>query len=296
MPTKVYLLGEMHDDLEKTARYKRALSYFDPDFITTENTEPNIRKEAEQFDECIQAHWHHLRSDKNRNFLATRDYMFGDCALFSYVKETNLEQQCQRFVWPIDIRNNLEQKLQQLANQKLPDESTLKLLASISANQHYRGVIYSNALKKNHIHSAQELRNAFIDVCLHGLPKDLDRMQFWFDCLYYLPKDVQETLSFDVENRDDHMAKEILSFDGVVFHSSGIEHVYGNYHNLYERLRKAKIPVERHMLIEFAKDNAIRSFIYRQQIKYTAKHIVWNVNKWRKKHIPNSATPKKHQA
>jgi hypothetical protein len=64
--------------------------------------------------------------------------------------------------------------------------------------------------------------------------------------LYEVSPNISECLRKSLEFRDDFALSRLISYaSNKSLHVGGLEHAFGNYHNLYEKLREKSIPVER---------------------------------------------------
>ncbi len=270
MPEKVFLLGEIHPDLDKTGRYERAFAKLKPDVITLE-----------------------APSDAPLAATIPSFSKFNDYAVASLCKgarvAAHLYQQSQPgreiSLIPVDYTESGTKKLLRELERRSTSEPPTILSASriTQLNALYFSITTSNACGMERINASYRKSNnpaeacidALFDLAEHGSRKELQRAVPWIDCLYLLDVLIDHELVElgDLEQRDELAVESIARMEGVVAHAGGFAHLFGSYNNLYCQLQTKGIPVERISLLDFTHPDPISLENYKRRLADMAAEV-----------------------
>lgn len=265
MAEKVYLIGEHHIDFNRPERYARVFAQFNPEIISLESEGTDCHSSEDALAKFL--YFALKRGAKHEVLLRDVPRCFAGMS----------------FVEGAHVAALFYQRLKEEEGKKVKimhSDSTTRLL-HYDAEKHknfaadtfkelamYWMIISTNALGMERLnkissslslplasHHAEIQDESVWDLLLSGSSEELSKTQEWYDCLYLLAPEFQSPQfveAFDGEARDDFAVDRIAQMSGVVAHLGGLSHIFGNYDNLYEKLRIKGIPVERFKLIDFS--------------------------------------------
>jgi hypothetical protein len=282
MPNKVYLIGENHYDLEKEARYISAINHFKPTTVTIEYDKVSIEELELTFESTI---------NKINTVLTLNENNVKKFETVSLGNVLAINRHCNENDIPIKLidlrRAKLRKQIDEMYAHKVDVLKCQKPLTEknkfLEGYGHYlEGIIFANAVGEERVNESckggmfgfENFIHALYDLTLKGTEQELNYAQKWIDCYYetYVPKDKGEVL--DIEIRDEYTCEQISSLNGTIMHAGGLEHIFGNHFNLYNRLKQKGIDVERYMLIDFSKSNKKELEKYKNSLSPLCEEII----------------------
>lgn len=288
MPTEIHLIGESHYDIFKTARYLSAFEKLKPGCISLEIDSERaeaLRNDAEVFIRGIGKSVDECR------------FVFGEKKFTAFIDSIcsfipSVTKYCLQHGSRIEYTDG---KVSSVI--KAVQDGLKKGLASIDSP---RGVEKEHdfweelfttaepleiallrALGESYLTKMRNERMPVEAIALFGISfkiisspeNELETLNRKLDSIYYSSsEDLCLDEPLNPEQRDQYAAKKILSLDGIVVHCGGLGHIFGDYKNLYSRLKKEGIPVTRHRLIDFDPRPDIKQ--YKDLVRQTAEKYV----------------------
>jgi hypothetical protein len=218
----IHLIGEYHYDINIGSKYFATLESLKPDVITIENI-PDSDNLAGQLAKLRRAHSAHdpfssytLRLEElSRQNPHTTKEIIDRCFLNAIAPELIIRQYVQ------------QHPNTQVKYIEVPDIDVLEGIKEI----------YQEIIEKSQDGSI--------------FPSSIDE---WYDVtevMYKEPCMVDELHVSEHEYRDEYAAAKIKKLKGTIVHFGGLDHMFGDYHNLYERLKP--LGAKRYKLNEFEK-------------------------------------------
>lgn len=239
MLEKVYLIGEHHLDLLSKQRYSHAFTRFQPDNISLEQISPAAQD-----------------LERAGNFLAgfKQPEAMLNClglGIYSAAQEyaASNSQVGIHFIEEISgVREELINAGITLSKENLSKLNLVKLIYQQAVIKPIWPDFASNILDWSIIYTS------LVEYISTG--QDILQANSQLDALYPLLD------TFDLDNKavvyeqfDEVVLTKILSLDGTVVHGGGLNHIFGQYNNLYEKIKAKGIEVERYKLISFNNDH-----------------------------------------
>ena len=248
MPEKVILIGENHFDLDKPNRYRRAFRKFEPDVITIEATKSLITGNTRELENMF----------NGKNPTKHQREIMESVRLLCY----NLALEYQRShndisVLPIDSVNHCEAKAEEITpettdyhaqmwEQFFSGQDVIDKMIMDSV-----GAKFFEELRDRGWTIDQATNIGMYHLVLKSSEIDLREHRTAMDMLYFIGSESDpETIE-----RDDVMLESIMQQKGVVLHSGGSHHIFGNYDNLFARIQRENTEVERYKLLDFNDSN-----------------------------------------
>jgi hypothetical protein len=217
----IHLIGEYHFDINRSSRFSSALEKLKPDHITYEIT-PEFTPVLENM------HDHYLRHHANEPFS----------------------------LWKLHCLK-LQQSHSQLTA-KIASRFLYNIFAPWVKMQEY---VKENSHAEVHCIEFPTLSemDTYVDIETHTstlmqegtlLHSSMDEWSGITESMY-VDTTVDPNLVSFCEQRDEYMDEQIRDLEGTVVHFGGLDHMFGDYNNLYERLKP--LGAKRYKLNEFEK-------------------------------------------
>jgi len=269
-PTEVHLIGEYHFDLFAYPRYQRAFSLLQPDTISIETDRERVAAGVESLKLFLEAGYgsykeaiKHLPSF-NFEALVALHGLAGVFAAKSYPLKQNPVTIALIDSLSVQTKGTIEYTFSSPANPTEENENLEDWKGFLEEPNPYEKVLIEALGRDEWIQYSdqgltipQALLVGLVRISACANRKQLSETNLIMDRIYHLPINLSNHnfSNFEVQRRDDAMLEQILSQPGKVIHAGGIAHFFGNYHNLYERLKEKGLNVTRHKLIEFEGNN-----------------------------------------
>ncbi len=289
MPKKVYLIGEHHWDIQKSARYSRAFEMFDPDVISIEassnQTEEIFKHFREKVKRATGQNFQDFRRQHPINYRAARNFVFGIFDIpeaYAKIKSEGVKAVQVAYIdkRQKELSRSLSEKYFREEDESAIDEEWISVAETpLDVDIIIRGALgpeRHNRLSFVARTYTTAVMHELIDLLLKGTDIEIETAQTSLDCFYFVKSMLNRGIftefssELQIEERDAGVLERILSFEGIVVHQCGMYHSHGNYNNLYKKLKDKKVPVERHKLIDFAYPSLAETLRYRKVIKIGA--------------------------
>ena len=212
-PSEVILIGEQDIDPSLARRYLRAFETFQPDHVTTET------------------------SARTPEYLQDRICLFEELLqseLTIFQKDVILNMLGGTWMAAMAyFRGNFEESITWSENEKVQGTYSGQLDDYVKFLRRIQNIIVD---KETNFHENHQLI--------------VDRDYFWF--LDNPAKHINTEHARSIHERDDVTIDTIMQKEGRVVHCAGLNHVYADYNNLYERLREKGVRTYRATLLDFA--------------------------------------------
>lgn len=303
MPSEIHLIGESHLDLNKFNRYFNAFEKIRPDIISVECDEEKAKLMFEDNQKYFLTVYETVETEKLisimglENFQATLDLMLGFLDSTCYYTSKNTTTKIIYSDLPtkeiikelLSPENNLETEIIDNWKEFWKNPTIIELTLQYAVDkyilkkyQSYQENMYVTTL------------NSLLDQINISNPRSLRARNMFLDTLYYV--NINDEMSSDLtdfirmKERDDYTIEQLLSQQGKVVHCGGFWHIYGTHNNLYDQLKKAKVKVYRHKLIDFQPTTSLpMKILYTLSIRLLAAKLEHEIKKNNKK--INSLSP-----
>lgn len=274
MVDKVFLVGEVHFDLDKLNRYQRALDTINPNMVTLERSIDFY----EDFPSLLRLVRDIEQSD---SLTSNKDYAFASLTvgdvIATYLYSRKQSKNGRRILCEgVDIPcQQMDIVRKQLSHYKSTiTQDNLSILYTNIVTLNACGLERCNRVKQS-LSVPDSTKNAlnfeqrsFLDLVKSGSPEEIANAQQWVDCVYLFENINRETAPIgSMKKRDQFATKRILKNDGLVVHLGGYGHSYGDYDNLYQQLKRKGVSVERMSLLDFAYGNKEELERYKEQLR-----------------------------
>ena len=267
-PTKVYLIGETHFDLRKAERYARAFGRFRPDVITVEASEQTIASYGGLIDGYVHDH-PNVERHRIEFMRCLCEGSFGPA--FYYQRLHNGVT-----VVSADYSSpSLDMEVESINSENMPSQLRIAQWKEIATDPSVGSLLLMQAFGIDEMFDCARKGINFqcatvkrlVEIIKKAAIKQISEVSQIIDCLYLLD-DHENYAAFQCESRDEYAAAKIMEQNGVVVHSGGLDHVFGENFNLYERLKTNGLNVERYQLLDFAYE-PFGPVIYKRELMET---------------------------
>lgn len=281
-PSEVHLIGEHHFDLGSLPRYQNAFSKLKPDIVTVELDEERLELGQRTLREFLTAQYgswdNGITQFPNHNLNASislRNYASVAAAIM-YRKSHNSTKICLIDKLPPEVKQQLEWLYS--SNPEERTENRKEWTTLLKTPEPYEVAMFRVLGKERII--ASQIRGYTIpeayalgldEIAITATEEELSQHVLTLDSWYYMIDREKLESTQDLETRDNSMLERILQQKGRVVHAGGLLHFFGDYHNLYEKLKEQKVNVKRHKLIDYAYPGTIGSLLYRGVIRLEAR-------------------------
>ncbi len=281
-PSEVHLIGEHHLDLGAVPRYQNAFSLLKPDVVTVEIDEERLELGQRSLREFLITEYGSLDNGitqfPNHNLnasIALRNFS-SVVAAEIYRESHDQTKICLIDTLPLEVKQQLEWLYSSKSEEQTENH---KQWANMMKTPEPLEIAILRVLGKERI-TASQMRGYTIpqayaigldEIAITATEEELSQHVLTLDSWYYIIDRENLESTQDLETRDDQMVEKILQQDGRVVHAGGLLHLFGKYHNLYEKLKERKVNVKRHKLINYAHPGTIGSLLYRGAIRLEAR-------------------------
>ncbi len=274
MVDRVILIGESHYDLFKTERYSRAFEIYDPDSLSLEYCKGN-----EYSSSLNREYINSLTYLPDHNKTAYLDIMD------SYLEASRVfSKRTGKCYFSNDVVTSKERAYFDKRLTTFDDG----VWQEVFNQQTFYGFIISSIFSKEYLMSCYNGRMSAFKAFLTGISKiaissemnhlvssqnKLDSFYF-FDPAFTEEEYIDRITNLNCFDRDTFAMKRILGQSGTVVHCGGFGHFYGQYDNLFERLKREGIPVERAKLIDFHSEDPEETDRYKATVRNTIDDFI----------------------
>ncbi len=257
MPEKIYLIGEHHYDLFRRFRYGNAIDKFNPNVVSLELSKGLQKGDFEIFENLLKSFYKRNNVELAKDFFLGPDYITS-CVISDRPNIVVSYSDVLQEEVSINIENKLENRIDNLTEEEV-DKYYKSFISQI------KPLLYTYKALNEKFPSSQKsitlfergfIDQKFLNLLMDGSKDQVYTAQIILDFIYSLNcskfelGDIACEIS-EAKKRDDMMIDKLLSLDGLVLHFGGLEHFYGNYDNMYTKLKKKRVPVKRFKLVDF---------------------------------------------
>ncbi len=281
-PSEVHLIGEHHFDLEAVPRYQNAFSKLKPDVVTVESDEERLELGQRTLREFLTAQYgsfdkgitqfpnHNLNASialrGYASVIAARTYQKSRDSKIALIDKLTPQTKELLGLGSTEAKENDKGEKDNgwAGLLKTPDPCEIALLKTLGRERIRTAQLRGYTIPETYFSGLDE-------IAVVATEEEMSQKNATLDTYYYLLEREEINETTDLETRDDCMLERILQQDGKIVHAGGLLHFFGDYHNLYEKLKERKVNVKRHKLIDYAYPGMIGSLLYRGVVRLEAR-------------------------